>query len=177
MATLIRIGDVLDYRPMSRSKAMLEYAAEILNTPRYDARYLQMDFAVYLASVLRLRVEDSINRQKIGRVAFKHIYPKLSEEYNESKPRRARNKFWWNTRHLVDHLTVWRTGDVVRVGFKGNAYYPGTRTRVLQVVLWMEKGTKTMPARPLFTPHARFISRNVSEYFKRYMLIRFGVTL
>lgn len=175
MATMIKVGDVLGYRPMLRSGGRLELASLMLSHPKYTPEYIQADFALYLGHVLKERVRDSIERQELGRVSFKQLYEPLSKPYNESKHPTARGKFWWNTRHLVDSLTVWRTGNVIRIGFKGNAYYPGTKVRVLQVVLWMERGTKKMPARPLFTPHARHISRHVSDYFNRYLRLRFGI--
>lgn len=177
MATLIKIGEVLEYQPLSRSPDRLKLVSELINSPKITPEYIQTDFALYIAQILKLRIKHSIDTQQLSNVSFKQLYKPLNEDYKATKKKKNRNKFWVNTEHLVDNIVVWRTGKVVRIGFKGNAYYPGTRTRVLAVVLWMEKGTKTMPARPLMVPHAKLMSKNVGGYFDKYVKIRFGIDL
>ncbi len=183
MATLIKVGDVLEWQPLARSPDRARIVSEILNKGKITPEYVQQDFALYLAGILKLRIKHSIDTQSLGKVSFKSIYKPLSKDYKATKVRRNRDKFWVNTEHLVNNITVWRTGKIVRIGFKGKAYYPGTRLRVLQVVMWMERGTKNkdgsekMPPRPLFLPHARMMSKNVGAYFDKYAELRFGIDL
>ena len=173
--TLVDVGRVHVMRPLSRSMGKVETIVDILDNPKINALDIQAGFAKYMAVILRARVQESIKTQKIGRRPMKHLYPELDKSYSRSKPKHRQDKFWINTGHLVDSLVVWRQGSVIKIGFKGSQYYPGTRTKTIKVLLWNERGTKRIPPRPLFVPVAKFLSKNMGRYFEAYIKHTFRI--
>jgi hypothetical protein len=179
--TLINVAQVHVMRPLARSRGKLETIVEILNNPRIRAEDIQTGFAKYLTVILRARVQEAIRTQQLGRRSMKDVYDPLSKRYQESKPKRTKNMFWMNTGHLSSSLTVWRERDMIKIGFKGSQYYPGTRTKTIKVLLWNERGTRNndgsvrIPARPLFVPLAKFLTKNVGRYFEAYIKHTFRI--
>lgn len=175
--TLLVISDIQAYTPLRNSRPVLEALAEHLNNKYITPERIQDDFAYYLAAVLRAQVQRSIRTQKIGMKQMKYIYKPLSDKYKETKEKRNKDKFWINTGTLLDNIRIWRTGNQVRVGFKNSDVYPHTNMRLVRVLLYLEKGTKNIPARPLFVPHAKKIMKQISRLFAHFIKFRYGVTL
>ncbi len=173
--SLIDVAQVHVLRPLSRSKDKLVTIADLLDNPRITPLDIQVGFAKYMAVILRARVQEAIRTQKLGQESMKSKYKPLSEPYAKSKPKGKQDKFWTNTGHLANSLVVWREKDVIKLGFKGSQYYPGTRTKTIRVLIWNEKGTKRIPARPLFIPIAKFLSRNMGRYFEAYVKHTFRI--
>lgn len=171
--TLIEVPKTLTYRPMARSEGKLVMVSEAIGDPKITPAYLQADFSLYLSKVFKERVANSIRTQKIGGRTMKSLYRPLTINYKRSKPWGTKTKFWINSGFLLSQLTVWRAGDKIRVGIKSNVKYPNSDTKAARVILWLERGTSNIPARPLFTTHARFMSKNISSYFKHYLKVRF----
>lgn len=148
---LINVSKAIKYLPMSRNTNK--------NRQRYDILYdiavsnntnidkIEIDFAIYLANILKLRVEHAIKTQKINGIpmsaiftkkgvntitelsskndkagtSMSKIYQKLSDSYNKSKNPINKDKFWTNTGELVKKLKVWKSSKGVNVGFPPNA--------------------------------------------------------
>lgn len=172
---LVDVASVHVMRPLSRSMGKVETIVEILDNPKITVLDIQAGFAKYMAVILRARVQEAIKTQKIGRRSMKQLYPELNKDYARSKPKHRQDKFWINTGHLADSLVVWKQGSIIKVGFKGSQYYPGTRTKTIKVLMWNERGTKKIPARPLFVPVAKFLSKNMGRYFEAYIKHTFRI--
>jgi hypothetical protein len=175
--TLIVVPEVLKFQPLLKSRKKLEQITDELRIRNLTPDKLQDEFARYLASVLRARVQRSIQLQTIGTKHMKDIYKPLSPDYNKTKPKFSKDKFWINTRYLVDHIQIFKTGREYRVGFKNSDTYIDGKTKVAKVVVWLERGTKNIPARPLFSVHSKYITKNIMRFFAHFLKFRFGVIL
>jgi len=175
--TLIKVDKIIKMSPLSRSYDKLVIINEIIANNKLTPEKLQNDFAYYIASVLRARVKESIYKQSLGRRPMKSLYKPLNKYYSKTKPKANQDKFWINTGYLVNNLKLWRSGNTVRIGFKNSDTYPSSSTKLVNVILWLEKGTKNIPARPLFSPHAKHISKHISQYFKHYIKMRYSISI
>lgn len=173
--TLIVVPDIVGHTPLQRSLPKLERAVEVINNKRVTVDNLQEDFARYMASVLKARVKRSIYSQKLGSKSMKQVYKPLSTDYQTRKLKVNKDKFWINTGFLVENLQMWKSGNTYRVGFKNSIKYPGTNTKLAQVIVWLEKGTKKIPARPLFTVHSKYMMKHIDVFFNHYLKIRFNI--
>lgn len=153
-----------------------------LKIPTIDKSYKPMDrsmksgkitkdkqkaFAEYMAHEMRNALRAAIKNQR-----YKKQWAPLSVRYLEHK--REHNlslNIWEASSYLIESITVRKYGDHYIVGFPHNKVYPGTRIRVEQVAKWMEYGTETMPARPLFGRIYEYMRKHVNDYYKKFMLI------
>lgn len=174
---LIEIPEIATLAPMSKSKKKLEIVSNLIANKKLTPEKLQLEFTQYLAVVLRERVKDSVQKQTIAGAPMKRLYKPLNPEYRKSKPWGTKGKFWVKTHTLIDTLSVWREGNVVKIGWKRSVTYQDSGVSVADVAMWVENGTDKMPARPLFKPHMAFISKNISQYFKHFVKLKYGYTL
>lgn len=173
--TLIEVRGVLTYKPLSKSKARVDQVVGILGDGRITSQGLQQDFAKYLAIILQQRVQRSVDTQAIGRRPMRSLYKPLSSKYRARKIPLNRDKFWINTDYLIKNLSVWRRGGIINVGYRPRQLHPESKTPLSDIIKYLEEGTETgIPPRPLFTPHAIFIRKNISRYFDAYLRLKYG---
>lgn len=171
--TLLEVPHTLSSTPLARSRGKLIALSEALDNPKFTPERIQADFALYYAQVYKERIKEAINTQRIGKRFMSEVYKPLNPQYAKTKTPGRRRKFWIDTGFLLDHITMWKYRGNIRVGIKANVRYPDSGTKAALVILWLEKGTKTIPARPLFIDQARFMSRHIAKYYNHYVELRF----
>ena len=174
---VVNLTKLIRYRPLTKSikgQVVLGQLAIERNVP---PERLMRAFTLFLAVLIRRHVQNAVKTQKIGGKPMSMVYKPLSPKYNQSKPLQTQGKFWRNTDFLIANLKVWqlKNGDVF-VGYRGNAVHRGTpyqagkkRVKASQVMVYMEKGTKKMPPRPLFSVIVRNIAKNISFYLEMFI--------
>lgn len=180
--TLINITKSLKYSPLSknntRNKNRYDTLFDIAVATKRNTDQLELEFAQYIARIIRDRARLFVQTQKIGNRPMNVIYKPLNENYNKSKPQSSQGKFWINSGELINKLTVYTNIGHVYVGFPNFSIYKKTGVRHQKVMNWMEHGNRRIPARPLFTPIVTMISKNLDQYFNQYLkLMHYDKTL
>lgn len=123
------------------------------------------NFAEYMAELYSDKVIEAINTQK-----YVDRWEPLSIPYLEYKKRKNLSvKIWERTSLLKNSITYWEEGSKWVVGVSKMLRYPGTDIKVYRIVRYLEYGTEKMPARPLFRPVQRSLSKDIRRYWKYYM--------
>ena len=164
----INVKGILKYTPLQKpkSKHLVEIIAEERGIVPDRVIYL---FALYLSRLLRLRIQESVKHQKLGNKPMKQIYKPLSPAYKKTKKWGTKNKFWVNTGWLIENIHVWRQGHDIWVGYGNKVRHPETKAKAQNIIIWLEKGTKNIPARPLFTPNFVYVRKNIGRFFKKFV--------
>lgn len=164
---MIHVNKVLQYYPLSTKNWKSKERSLIIELLAKDYKATEDEvviaFAYYLAAVLRDRVSRSIRTQRIGNRPMSQVYEPLSPAYRRTKNPVNRNKFWINTGALLRSIQVWKYRKKVFLGIKAE--------KGQNIIFWNEQGTVKAPARPLFTPHVRMMSRHINDYFDRFTLL------
>lgn len=173
--TLINITNALRYSPLSknnpRNKGRYDTLQDIAVATKRDIDQMELEFAQYIARIIRDRARLFIQTQKIGNRPMSVVYKPLNEEYNKSKPQTSKGKFWINSGEFVKKLTAYTNNGRVYVGFPNFSIYRKTGVRHQKVLNWLESGNRRVPARPLFTPIVSMVSKNLDQYFNQYLKI------
>lgn len=129
-------------------------------------------FALFILNFYKAMILNAIRTQK-----FPTRYQPLSPEYVARKRRKGwRPGFWEMTGFLQQNLSIWQ--DASRsfcIGFREGIVHPVSGTPILTIVKALEQGVPAhnLPARPLFFPLARAISKHIYDvHFKRFMQSR-----
>lgn len=178
---LLRVTQVLDFKPLSeglyRSPRAAARAGEIAHLMELlDCSQISVvaAFAMYLAELLRQKVKHCVKTQMIAGVPMKTVYKELSEQWKKRKNPRHKDDFWVNTEFLIRSLRIWRKGSDIYMGHPPTVLHPeskkaGQRVSAAHIMLWLERGTNDgIPARPLFTPIVKSISRNIDGYWRHF---------
>lgn len=166
---LINITKITKYSPLfkqtSKNKSRFLKLDEIAYKYDIEVYELQKMFAIYLARIIAMRVQEAIKTQKINGKSMKSIYTPLSSSYKNTKVTKNKNKFWINTEFLVKNLKVYRAGRYgdIYIGFPKNVKHPTNDTRVQDIMMYNEA------KRPLFKPILRFVSKRLDKYFNAFI--------
>jgi len=172
----IKVVDVL-YKPMSHNTYKNRNRMDILSDLAYeldiDIERLTWEFGKYLAGVISLAVTESIRTQKIGSKRMKHLYKPLSDKYKKRKNPKHKDDFWVDTGFLAEHISVYHGGvhGDLYVGIPASVKYTGSGVPVKNVIRYLERGTRTVPARPLFTPILKQVSKNIDTLFNQFISV------
>lgn len=167
----INLTKLARYQPLSKSKKGQELlfitANEFDTTPEYIMRL----FVRYLGALIVHRIQQSVKTQTINGRPMKLLYKPLSEKYNNSKPAKFKDKFWINSDFLIKNLQMWqlKSGDLY-IGYRHNRIHPKSKTTVRDIMMFVERGTKNMPPRPLFTIIVRGIAKNITSHLERFIM-------
>jgi len=172
---LININSVVTYNPLSKNTSKNRYRldkiSDLANQENIDVDDLLKDFAIYLSNVIKLRLQNAVKKQKIGNKPMKNLYKPLSPSYAKRKTPKNKDKFWIDTGFIIKNLRVYRAGRYgdIYIGFPRNVRHPKSKTRLYKIIMWLERGTKKQPARPLIKPTVVLVSKNIAVYFNHYM--------
>lgn len=137
-------------------------------TPQ-DFQDFMKGFLDYFTEIIVDRIKEVIRTQE-----FKSKWHKLSPKYLEFKKRWGLEMgIWISGGHVVDSIAYWWSplvdGYIIgvppalkhRVPKRGGGYDKSKKqkVRVMQILKWMENGTRKMPARPLFTPVMKYYQK------------------
>lgn len=163
---LIKVLGLLEWHPLSRSAKAIRFEDALIGMG-LDPNPIKEDFAVKLAATLAVLVKKAIDEQR-----FKKQYEPLSEPYAKRKKQSGgKQGFWRNTEYLVNHIDAWKDSDgELNVGFRETQKHPsGSSLSMIATVLELGYPDKNIPARPIFTPIARAMGKDISIYFKKYL--------
>ncbi|EJF06165.1 hypothetical protein ThvES_00017720 [Thiovulum sp. ES] len=156
----------LIYRPLSKSLSRIKAVSKA-----YDINedLLLQSFSVYLTTLIQQRAREHVSKQKIGRSSMSSKYKPLSNSYNKSKPINTRNKFWTYSDFLINNLQTYTINNIIHIGYQDSVIHPRTGAKANDIIQWLEYGTLSIPARPLFTPIVSRISREIGVYFEAHV--------
>ena len=162
----ISIIDIYTWKPLSRT-TKVNKLLKALDKETIDRLF--HEFAVFVLLFYRSLVQQSIKNQK-----FRKKFIPLSEKYRKYKEsKRLLSGFWQATGFLQQHLELWRASDgAYNVGFSEEVMHPRTKAPLSIILKVLEEGSedRNIPARPLFWPLARAMSKHVYDtYFMRFM--------
>lgn len=156
------------YKPKSRTIKQIEKFAKEIDMP-FEAVY--KSFTIYVAHYILFKFKKAVREQRVNGKQFKSIYKPLNKDYRKRKPYGTKGKFWINSGELVEKLGVYATRqNIVHIGFRGKKDFIKTKDKVRfsQVLMWVEYGTKKMPARPLLRPIVVSTRKNINRLWVRY---------
>lgn len=166
---LIDVLSVMEWRPLSRSIKMQTFSdrASELGYSLYD---IQKGFGRALAATLAVLVREAIRTQK-----FKRKYDPLSEKWKKRKERKGwHHGFWRASGYLMENIDVWedRKDHAIYVGFLDTKMHPESGSSCAVIARALEKGSEknNLPARPLFTDLARALGKDVTRWFRKFLL-------
>lgn len=134
-----------------------------------SSKDLIFSYSVYLLQVLRLRVQESVKKQKIGRKSMKSLYKPLSKNYRK-KNKDSVGKFWIDTGELIMSMKVWSAGEnSIKLGIPLYHKLPKSDTPTHMLYNYLEFGTDRIPARPLIHPNLQFLLKNTKVYFTHFL--------
>jgi len=170
---LIKILNIKDWRPLSTTHRLDKLLEEL--GPEQTER-LEFQFANWLLKLYKLKLQEAIKNQKLGNRIFKQAYTPLNKKYVKDKKRKGQSTgFWQATGFLFKSITFWRhRGKYYVIGFKKGVKHPSNKKMdVGKIAIILEKGSKknNLPARPLFNPVARMLSKDIFNLFKRFIRV------
>ena len=166
---IINITKITTYSPLfkqtSKNKNRFYKLDEIASEYDIEVFELQKMFAMYLARIVAIRVQEAIKTQKINGKSMNSAYAPLSSSYNKKKVAKNKDKFWINTEFVVKNLRVYRAGRYgeIYIGFPQNVKHPSNNTKVQDILMYNEK------KRPLFKPTLQFVSKRLGGYFNAFL--------
>jgi len=174
---VVNLTKLARYKPLTRSKKGKALIVSIARDLNITEEVIMRKFTLFLAMLIKRHIQNAVKTQKISGKPMKLVYKSLSPSYNKRKPKKTQNKFWRNTDFLIDNLKVWqlKNGDVF-IGYRGNAVHKGThykvgkkRVKASELMVFLERGTSKIPARPLFTVVVRNIAKNIFFYLEMFI--------
>lgn len=166
---LINITKITSYSPLfkktTKNKNRFFKLDEIAFEYDIEVYELQKMFAMYLAKIIAIRVQEAIKTQKINGKSMNFTYAPLSSSYKKKKVVKNRDKFWINTEFIVKNLRVYRAGRYgdIYIGFPQNVKHPTNNTKVQDIMMYNEA------KRPLFKPTLQFVSKRLGGYFNAFL--------
>jgi len=173
---IVNLTKIVRYRPLTKSAKGIDRLKELAEYYGLEEVEFRREFTLFLAYLVRRHIQNAVKTQKIGGVPMKLKYRPLNKKYNKSKPKSSQDKFWVNTDFLIKNLKVWqlKNGDVY-IGYRFNNVHKnfkkgknGRRVKARDIMVWLEKGTKKIPPRPLFSVIVRNIAKNISFYLDMF---------
>lgn len=173
---VVNLTKIVRYRPLSKSVKGQSYMQLMAQELNVTERLLMQKFTLFLAMLIRKQVAEAVRTQTIRGKPMRLVYRKLNKKYNDSKPTATKGKFWTNKDFLIKNLKVWQvnSGDVF-IGYRSNAVHKATpysrgkkRVKASNLMVYLEKGTKKIPPRPLFSIIVKNIAKNISFYLKMF---------
>lgn len=171
---LIRVTRIMDFYPLSekartdRAKQRDTEISSVSSLFEVDNDAVIYSFGRYLADIIRLRVKEAVATQMIAGVSMKKLYPPLSDSYKRRKVQANRDRFWVNTDWLIKNLKVWKYKREIFIGYPPGHVHAKGRAKASLVMMWVEQGTKKMPARALFGPVVKAVSKRIDDYWKYF---------
>lgn len=173
---LINVTGAVKYLPMSRStsknKSRYDIMFDLAVAKKSTVDNQEIEFAIYLAHVIKQRVEHCVKTQTIDGKPMSAVYKKLSDRYNNSKPPRTKNKFWVNSGELIKRMRIWKSKSGINIGFPKGKKHPNSKANLVDILDWMENGNNKMVARSLFKPIISHISKNIDGYFIHWIKLQ-----
>lgn len=165
---LIRIADLKNWQPLSKTRKF-DVLLETLSPP--EIVMMEEAFADYICRLLISDIDTAIRTQR-----FPVRYAPLSRDYVALKRRKRRKRgFWQSTEYLRKAITYWRdpVGEFWAIGVDPNETHPDNGQSVEMIIKSLEEGVpeNNLPARPLFTPLARRISKSISPRFLSFLRV------
>lgn len=166
---LIDVLSLLEWKPLSRSVRMQTFT-ELVSELGYSPIDIQRGFGRALAATLAVLVREAIRSQK-----FKRKYEPLSEKYLKRKKRKGWHLgFWRASGYLMENIDVWedKKDHAIYVGFLDTKIHPESGTSCAVIARTLETGSekRNIPARPLFSDLARALGKDVSRWFRKYLI-------
>jgi len=173
MVLIINVSNILKYSPMRndtvKNRRRLDILSDIANETNTDIDKIVWYFSKYIASIINYQIKKSIESQKVVGKSMKSVYKPLNKKYSKSKPYGTKTKFWINSGFLVNNIKVYQSGGTLYVGVPEKIKYKGSKISVKKVILYMEKGTKKQPPRPLITPIVRELEKRIDRVFNNFV--------
>lgn len=163
---LISILDLRLWKPLSRSVDAPAYRH--LLSPDALA-VIERDFPLWLTELLKYKVKRAIELQQ-----FPVKYKPLNADYVEwKKATGLKPGFWQATDFLRKSIKVWYDASTHthHIGFPPDLLHPTDRTPVAAIARRLEVGDRKqhLPPRPLFTPIAESMSRNIRKHLREFL--------
>lgn len=167
----LRIIDSIEYNPLSRSA---EFSVLINSLSATQKSSLLHGFSKFLCSEIVRQISESIKTQRF-KVHFKPLTPQYIDFKKKNK---LEEGFWKSTGFLVNHLSYWKYENEWRIGFQKNVKHGESKIPVVSIAKHLEFGTQKrkkdgtvggIPARPVFTPVIKNVSKNISFYLHKYL--------
>ena len=173
----VNLTKIARYQPLTKSKKGRAYIIAVAKEFNTSEELLMRKFTFFLGMLVKRHIQNAVKTQKISGKPMRMVYKPLSSKYKASKPKSTRDKFWINSGFLIENLKLWqlKNGDVF-IGYRGNAVHKGKpyrrgskRVKASDVMVYVERGTKKIPPRPLFTIIVRNIAKNISFYLEMFV--------
>ena len=161
---LIKILRLRDWKPLSRTNK-LDRLVDVLTEQQEDLLF--SEFSFWLLEVYKRRVQYAIKHQQ-----FPMQYAPLSIAWKVKKEKRGWHKgFWIASGMLMRNLRVWKYAGIYHIGFPEHHIHPVHNRPYASICRSLEMGApaRGLPARPLFTPIAMKLSRNIFYLFRTYL--------
>jgi len=173
----VNLTKLARYRPLTKSVRGNALVDSVAREYGVTPERVMKEFTLFLAVLIRRHIQNAVKTQKIAGRKMKYAYKPLSSRYNQTKPDKYKDKFWINSDFLIKNLKVWqlKKGDVY-IGYRNNAVHKGTpyksgqkRVKASDLMVYLERGTKKIPPRPLFTVIIRNIAKNIFFYLEMFV--------
>lgn len=125
---------------------------------------LELDFAKYLARTFKTMINEAIKKQR-----YANRWQPLSYSYMRYKQiHNLSTNMWEATGLLRKSIVARRRNGYYMIGVDPTKRYKDG-PKVIEVARWMEYGTSTMPARPLFRPIMTYIRKHIRDYWNKFL--------
>lgn len=163
---LISILDLRAWKPLSRQADHAVYTHKL---PPEQIAIIEREFPLWLCELLKYKVKRAIALQQ-----FPTKYKPLNKDYVEwKKAQGLKPGFWQATDFLRQSIKVWYDVSTAthHIGFPPSLLHPTDRTPVAAIAQRLEKGDRrqNLPPRPLFTPIAAEMSRNIRRLLREFL--------
>ena len=149
---------------LSKSTKIDRFLANIFD---WELEKIFEEFTIYVLNLYKSLILHAIKDQR-----FPKKYPPLSPAYAKyKKDNRMKQGFWQATGFSQINLNYWKLKKGhFAIGFKQNLEHPSNGERVWKIHNWVERGTKKMPPRPLYSPIAKSIQKHIMDiHFKKFI--------
>lgn len=163
---LISILDLRLWKPLSRTANPQVYTHRL---PAEQIAIIEREFPLWLTELLKYKVKRAIELQQ-----FPVPYKPLNPDYREWKMATGlKPGFWQATDFLRKSIAVWYdpATHTHHIGFPPDLLHPTSRIPVAAIARRLEQGDKSrhLPPRPLFTPIAETMSRNIRRHLREFL--------
>lgn len=163
---LISVLDLHLWRPLSRTGNADTYTHQLTLD---QIAIIEREFPLWLCELLKYKVKRAITLQQ-----FPVRYKPLNKDYVEwKKATGLKPGFWQATDFLRRSISVWYDAptNTHHIGFPPTLLHPSDRTPVAAIARRLEQGDKArnLPPRPLFTPIADTMSRNIRRHLREFL--------
>jgi len=176
---ILNVNEIL-YHPMSydtvKNRSRFDDLSDLAYDMDSDIDIILDTFGAYIGAVIVAVIKKSIETQKINKNPMRFKYKQLSKAYKKRKNPIHSDDFWVNTEFLLNNIKAYRGGTKrnVYVGFPKNIQHPNSGTELYKIVLYMENGTRTMPARPLLKPSIQTVAKKIDLVLKNFKADIYG---